>query len=66
MSYEHAYADVVGVSRQVLAIHRNHDDGYHPQGATGVARDEPGGSNYENAVAPVFGSYEAASSTRRV
>src|SRR5215469_11669450 len=34
------HADVIDVSSQVLAIHQNHDYGYHPQGATGVWQDE--------------------------
>lgn len=42
-------ADVVDVSEQVLAIHQNHDYGYHPQGATGVWNDEQAIANYRNA-----------------
>lgn len=42
-------ADVVDVSSQVLAIHQNHDYGYHPEGATGVWNDEQALANYRNA-----------------
>jgi hypothetical protein len=43
------HVDVVDVSPQVLAIHQNHDYGYHPKGAQGVWNDEQARSNYENA-----------------
>jgi hypothetical protein len=43
------HADVIDVSSQVLAIHQNHDYGYHPKGATGVRSDEQAQSNYKNA-----------------
>ena len=42
-------ADVVDVSSQVLAIHQNHDYGYHPHGVTGVWNDEQALENYRNA-----------------
>jgi hypothetical protein len=42
-------ADVVDVSTEVLAVHQNHDYGYHPAGAAGVWNDEQARSNYENA-----------------
>jgi len=42
-------ADVVDVSPQVIAIHQNHDYGYHPQGASGVWNDEQALANYNNA-----------------
>lgn len=42
-------ADIIDVSSQILAIHQNHDYGYHPQGASGVWNDEQARSNYENA-----------------
>lgn len=43
------HADVIDVSSQVLAVHQNHDYGYHPQGARGVWNDEQARSNYKNA-----------------
>lgn len=42
-------AAVVDVSSQVLAIHQNHDYGYHPEGAKGVWNDEQAMANYNNA-----------------
>jgi hypothetical protein len=45
----HSGADVVDVSSQVMAIHQNHDYGYHPQGAQGVWNDEQALANYHNA-----------------
>jgi hypothetical protein len=42
-------ADVVDVSSQVIAIHQNHDYGYHPEGAKGVWNDEQALANYDNA-----------------
>jgi hypothetical protein len=45
----HSGADVVDVSPQVMAIHQNHDYGYHPQGAQGVWNDEQALANYKNA-----------------
>jgi len=43
------HADVIDVSTQVLAIHQNHDYGYHPKGAQGVWNDEQARANYDNA-----------------
>jgi hypothetical protein len=42
-------ADVVDVSSQVIAIHQNHDYGYHPQGANGVWNDEQALANFHYA-----------------
>ena len=40
-------ADVVDVSKHVVAIHQNHDYGYHPAGAQGVWMDPQARRNYE-------------------
>jgi hypothetical protein len=45
----HQGADVIDASSQVMAIHQNHDYGYHPQGAAGVWNDEQALSNFQNA-----------------
>jgi hypothetical protein len=42
-------ADVKDVSSQVLAIHQNHNCGYHAQGTKGVWNDEQALANYRNA-----------------
>jgi hypothetical protein len=39
-------ADVVDASRQVTAIHQNHNYGYHPAGAQGVWNDEQAQRNF--------------------
>ena len=38
---------VVDVSNAVMAVHQNHDYGYHPQGKQGVFRGAESGRNYE-------------------
>jgi hypothetical protein len=38
---------VVDASEAVMAIHQNHDYGYHPPGKTGVWTDELARRNYE-------------------
>jgi hypothetical protein len=38
--------DVVDASACVLAVHQNHDYGYHPRGRAGVWFDEESGQNY--------------------
>jgi hypothetical protein len=38
---------VVDVSRAVIAVHQNHDYGYHPQGKQGVWYDREAGSNHQ-------------------
>lgn len=38
---------VVDVSDAVMAVHQNHDYGYHPQGKLGVFHGEEAGRNYE-------------------
>jgi hypothetical protein len=43
----HLRADVVDVSRQVIAIHQNHGYSYHPTGAAGVWNDEQAQRNYK-------------------
>jgi hypothetical protein len=40
-------ATVVDASEAVLAVHQNHDYGYHPAGKTGVWTDELSRRNYE-------------------
>jgi hypothetical protein len=40
-------AVVVDASPCVVAIHQNHDYGYHPKGATGVWQDEQSQRNYQ-------------------
>jgi hypothetical protein len=40
-------AAVVDASRVVVAVHQNHDYGYHPQGKEGVWNDEEAKRNYE-------------------
>jgi hypothetical protein len=39
-------AAVVDASAEVVAIHQNHDYGYHPQGKSGVWHGEEAGRNY--------------------
>lgn len=43
----HDGADVVDVSPSVVAIHQNHDYGYHPAGASGVWTDQQARRNFE-------------------
>lgn len=38
---------VIDASEAVLAVHQNHDYGYHPQGKEGVFSGEEAGRNYE-------------------
>jgi hypothetical protein len=38
---------VVDASESVVAVHQNHDYGYHPQGKDGVFHGEESGRNYE-------------------
>ncbi|MCL5287184.1 MAG: hypothetical protein M1453_04220 [Acidobacteria bacterium] len=40
-------AAVVDATDEVMAIHQNHDYGYHPQGKQGVWQDEEAQRNYE-------------------
>jgi len=38
---------VVDASEGIIAVHQNHDYGYHPQGKPGVFHDEESGLNYK-------------------
>jgi hypothetical protein len=38
---------VVDASAMIIAVHQNHDYGYHPQGKAGVFHGEESGRNYE-------------------
>lgn len=42
-----ARCPVVDVSNSVMAVHQNHDYGYHPQGQSGVFYGADAGRNYE-------------------
>jgi len=43
----HLGAAVVDATSRVLAVHQNHDYGYHPSGAVGVWQDEYARRNYQ-------------------
>jgi len=56
---------VVDATERVVAIHQNHDYGYHPQGKQGVWQDEEAQRNYELAGG-VRHIYSIADATHRL
>lgn len=42
----HSKYPVIDASKQILAVHQNHDYGYHPQGKSGVFEGAEAGRNY--------------------